>query len=64
MEENEVYRTAKGFIAVHGAKVAWQHALVRAVNQADMTGKASWLRVVDAIDEMTRTTPHPAETIQ
>ncbi len=64
METAEIYRTAQVFITAHGTKVAWQRALARAIDQADFGRTAAWLRVVDAIDELTRLEPGPGETIQ
>lgn len=64
MNDSDVYMTARGFIATHGTRVAWQHALARATEQSDLTDLANWLRIIDAIDELTRTERHPGEMIQ
>ncbi len=64
VKETEIYQTAMGFIVLHGTKVAWQHALAQAINQSDLSRTAAWLRVVDAIDEMTRVERRPDETVQ
>lgn len=64
MEPAEIYRTAQGFITAHGTKVAWQRALAKAIDQADLGRTETWLRVVAAIDELTRVQQRPGETIQ
>ncbi len=55
----DIYRTAKLFVDKHGAE-APIHAAMQAdamLERGDMDGKAVWLRVVKAVEELLRKCP-------
>ncbi len=59
----DIYRTAKLFVDKHGAE-APIHAAMKAdamLDKGDMEGKAVWLRIVAAINEIQRAEPGPGE---
>ena len=61
----DIYRTAKLFVDKHGAE-APIHAAMKAdamLDKGDMDGKAVWLRVVKAIEELLRNGPKSEDTV-
>ncbi len=61
--EIDIYRWAKLLIAQHGEDAA-RHAAMCAntfLEAGDMEGKAVWLRVLSAIEELQRTRPRRDE---
>ena len=64
VDDKEIYRTARRLIDTYGPRVAWQHAMIKAFEQADPAGLPVWARIVDAIDELTRVRRRAGETVQ
>ncbi len=61
----DIYRTAKLLVDNHGAE-APIHAAMNAdamLDKGDMDGKAVWLRVVKAINELLRSGPESGDTV-
>ena len=59
----DIFRSAAAFIDQHGDE-APIHAAMKAdtmLERGDMDGRAVWLRIVGAIKDMQRVTPHPGE---
>ena len=62
-DDIDVYRSATLLIDKHGAEASI-HAAMKAddmLERGDMDGRAVWLRIVDAINDMHRETPRPGE---
>ncbi len=65
-DQRDIYRSAKLLIDQHGAVEAEIHAAQRAdalLEQGDMDGRRVWLRVLDAVKELSEIDPRPAETV-
>ncbi len=64
--ELDIYRTAKLLVDKHGAE-APIHAAMKAdamLEKGDMDGRAVWLRVVRAVEELQRAEPAAGEVAQ
>lgn len=65
MDELDPYRCAKILIDEHGPLIAWQKAASRAVELVrDHAGCLAWVRILDAVDELTRTSLRNDERLQ
>lgn len=65
MDDVDVYRSAAAFIKQHGDE-APIHAAMKAddmLERGDMDGRAVWLRIVDAVNELLRERPDEDTTI-
>ncbi len=63
VDDIDVFRSAAALINQHGDE-APIHAAMKAddmLERGDMDGRSGWLRIVDAIRDMQRETPHPGE---
>ncbi len=59
-DQGDIYRSAKLLIDQYGAVEAKVHAAQRAdalLEAADMDGRRVWLRIMDAVKELSDTTP-------
>ena len=64
MFEIDVRKIAQSLVDDHGQRLAWQHAATQALESAsDGEIGIVWLRIVDAIDDLQRTTLRPGEQI-
>ena len=64
LSDLDVLRVAKALLDGHGPLGAWIYAAQRAqefAGQNDMAGVATWGRVLDALEELTRTKPDAGE---
>ena len=52
MKQTITNKRAIRLMQKHGLDIAWQRALARAVEQADLTGIAEWARVVEVLDQL------------
>ena len=63
VDDIDIFRSAVAFIEQHGDEASI-HAAMKAddmLERGDMDGRAVWLRIVDAINDMHRETPRPGE---
>ena len=59
-DQNDIYRSAKLLIDQYGALEAEIHAAQRAdtlLEAGDMDGRRVWLRIMEAMKELSNTTP-------
>ncbi len=59
-DQRDVYRSAKLLIVQYGSVEAEIHAAQRAdalLKQGDMDGRRVWLRIMEAVKELSDTTP-------
>ena len=64
MVENDILKVAQALIDTYGWHVAWQHAAAKAFESAsDCRLGVVWLRIIDAIDDLTRTKPQLGELV-
>lgn len=64
LSDTDILRAAEELLDVHGPLGAWIHAARRAqefAEQNDMAGVATWGRVLDVLEELTRTKPDAGE---
>ena len=62
MDEVDIYRTANLLIQQHGNKASIQAAMMadEMLAKGDLDGKAVWLQVIKAIEELQATEPEGA----
>ena len=63
VDDIDIFRSAAAFIEQHGDE-APIHAAMKAdamLDRGDVDGRAVWLRIVDAIEDMQREAPRPGE---
>ncbi len=65
-DQRDIYRSAKLLIDQYGAVEAEIHAAQRAdalLEQGDMDGRRVWLRVLDAVKELSVIGAQPGKTV-
>ena len=64
MIEIDILKVARSLVDAHGWDVAWQHAAAKAFESAsDGEVGIVWLRIIDAIDNITRTKRQQSELV-